>query len=114
MVQIDRAMPLKRVTEKNDYYRALVNWTDKWCEFPYFTLTELTGKAMSFTFRSQAMLIPELLDEGFKFILTTRLQSDALEPRFSRYCQMSGGRFLVSLTCGKYKMPKEYWHVDFS
>ena len=29
--------------------------------------------------------------------MTTRLQSDALERRFSRYRQMSGGRFLVSL-----------------
>ena len=82
---------------KTEFYRALANWIDEWCECPYFTLTAQTGKAMSFTLRSQAMLIDELLDEGFLFVLTTRLQSDALERRFSRYRQMSGGRFLVSL-----------------
>ena len=82
---------------KTEFYRALAKWIDEWCECPYFTLTAQTGKAMSFTLRSQAMLIDELLDEGYLFVLTTRLQSDALERRFSRYRQMSGGRFLVSL-----------------
>ena len=30
-------------------------------------------------------------------MLTSRLQSDPIERRFSQYRQMSGGRFLVSL-----------------
>jgi len=43
------------------------------------------------------MLIDELLDDGYDYILTARLQSDPIERRFSQYRQMSGGRFLVSL-----------------
>ena len=43
------------------------------------------------------MLIHELLQEEYAFVLVERLQSDPLERRFSRYRQMSGGRFLVSL-----------------
>ena len=82
---------------KTEFYRALADWIDKWCECPYFTLTRQTGNALSFTLRSQAMLIDELLSEDYEFVLTSRLQSDPLERRFSRYRQMSGGRFLVSL-----------------
>ena len=49
------------------------------------------------TLRSQAMLIDELLNDGYDYILTARLQSDPIGSRFSQYRQMSGGRFLVSL-----------------
>ena len=44
------------------------------------------------------MLIDELLKDGYNFIPTARLQSDPIERRFWQYCQMSGGRFLVSLS----------------
>ena len=43
-----------------------------------------------------AALIEELLDEGYRYILTPPFQSD-LSERFENYEQMSGGRFLVSL-----------------
>ena len=43
------------------------------------------------------MLFDELLNYGYEYILTARLQSDPIERRFSQYRQMSGGRFLVSL-----------------
>ena len=43
------------------------------------------------------MLIDELLNDGYDYILTARLQSDPIGRRFSQYRQMSGGRFLVSL-----------------
>ena len=43
------------------------------------------------------MLINELLDDGYDFAISARLQSDPIELRFSKYRQMSGGRFLVSL-----------------
>ena len=39
----------------------------------------------------------DLLSEGYKFVLTGRMQTDCLKRRFSHYRQMSGGRFLVSL-----------------
>ena len=43
------------------------------------------------------MLIDELLNDGYDFVLTVRLQSDPIQRRFSQNRQMSGGRFLVSL-----------------
>ena len=49
------------------------------------------------TLNAQASLIEDLLCEGYDFVVPRRLQSDPLEKRFSRYRQMSDGRFLVSL-----------------
>ena len=49
------------------------------------------------SFEAQAMLIGELLNEDYDYVLTRRLQSDPIENRFSKYRSMSGGRFLVSL-----------------
>ena len=43
------------------------------------------------------MLIDELLNDGFDFVLTARFQIDPIERRFSQYRQMSGERFFVSL-----------------
>ena len=48
-------------------------------------------------FIRQARLIEDLFDDGYDFILTAPLQSDPLERRFSKYRQMSRGRFLVGL-----------------
>jgi len=42
-------------------------------------------------------LIDDLHDDGYRFVLTARFQSDPQERRFGQYRQMSGGRFLVSL-----------------
>ena len=62
-----------------------------------FTLTKQTSNALVITLRSTASLLEDLLNEGYKYVLTSRLQSDPLERHFSKYCQMSGGRFLVAL-----------------
>ena len=43
------------------------------------------------------MFIHELLNDGYVFVLTVLFQSDPIERRFSQYCQMRGGKFLVSL-----------------
>lgn len=82
---------------KTDFYKSLASWIDNWRESPAFTLTTQTASAFTFTLRSQAMLIDELLGDGYQYVLTGRLQSDPIERRFSQYRQMSGGRFLVSL-----------------
>ena len=42
-------------------------------------------------------MIDDLLEEGYKFVLTSRFQSDPMERRFAQYQQMSGGGFLVGL-----------------
>ena len=57
-----------------------------------FSLSKQTSKALILTLRSQAMLIGELLNEDYDYVLTRRLHS-----RFSKYRSMSWGRFLVSL-----------------
>ena len=45
---------------------------------------------------AQVLLVEELLNSGYEYVILCKLQSDPLE-RFSQYRQMSGGRFLVSL-----------------
>ena len=62
-----------------------------------FTATKQTSSALIRTLLCHAALIEELVDEGWRYVLTSRLQSDPLERRFEQYKQMSGGRFLVDL-----------------
>ena len=62
-----------------------------------FTLTAQTSNALRRTLRCHAALIEYLFQDGYKFILTARFQSDPIERRFGQYRQMSGGRFLVGL-----------------
>ena len=82
---------------KTNFFRLLAFWVQEWSNSRYFTLTPQTSSALINTLRLQAMLIDELLNDGYDYILTARLQSDPIERRFSQYRQMSGGRFLVSL-----------------
>ena len=63
--------------------------------FETFTLTKQTSSTLIRTLLCHAALIEELLDEGYRYILTSSFQSDPLERRFEQYRQMSGGRFLV-------------------
>lgn len=49
------------------------------------------------TLRATAGLLEDLLNEDYSFVLTARFQSDPIERHFSKYRQMSGGRFLVAL-----------------
>ena len=62
-----------------------------------FSLSDSRAHALIVTLRCTANLIEELLADGFRYVLTARFQTDPLERRFSRYRQMSGGRFLVGL-----------------
>ena len=83
---------------KTDFLEALADWLEKWHDdCPAFTLTSKTSYALVLTLRAQSGLIKELLSEGYDFVMTSRLQSDPIERRFSQYRQMSGRRFLVSL-----------------
>ena len=49
------------------------------------------------TLRALVSLIEDLFQEGYNYVLTARFQIDPVERRFSRYRQMNGGNFLVSL-----------------
>ena len=79
------------------FLRAVADWIEEWNLCPNFTLSVQTGKAIVVTLKAQASLIEDLLQEGYNYVLTARFQSDPLERRFSRYRQMNGGNFLVSL-----------------
>ena len=79
------------------FQRAVADWIEEWNLCPNFTLSVQTGKAIVVTLRAQVSLIKDLLQEGYNYVLTARFQSDPLERRFSRYRQMNGGNFLVSL-----------------
>ena len=62
-----------------------------------FTLSKQTATGLVVTLNATPSLIEDHLSGGYKYVLTTRFQSDPLERRFSKYRQMSGGRFLVAL-----------------
>ena len=80
---------------KTDYFRAMADWIEEWQTSPAFTLTPQTSDALITTLRAQSMLIDELLEEGYDYVMVGRMQTDPLERRFSQYRQMSGGRILV-------------------
>ena len=82
---------------KTEFLRAVADWIEKWSDISDFSLSLPTSKAIIISLRAQASLIEDLLSEGYRYVLTVRFQSDALERRFSRYRQMNGGNFLVSL-----------------
>ena len=63
----------------------------------HFCLTKQTASALFLTLRSQAMLIQELFEEEYEFVLSRRLQGDVVERRFSQYRLIRRGRFLVGL-----------------
>ena len=62
-----------------------------------FTLTVQTGSALARALLCLALLIEDLLGEGYHFVLTSKFQSDPSERRFGQYQEMNGGRFLVGL-----------------
>ena len=83
--------------QKPEFLRAMANWIEKWTnerlpKSQKFTLSAQTSAALVRTLRCHAQLIEDLLEDGYLFVLTAQFQSDPLERRF---CQMSGGRFLV-------------------
>ena len=82
---------------KTIFLREFARYLKDWSSNSFFCLSKQTSGAMVRTLNAQASLIEDLLCEGYDFVVPRRLQSDPLEKRFSRYRQMSGGRFLVSL-----------------
>ena len=87
---------------KPEFLRKFADWVDEWFESQIsncgkFTLSAQTSSALAVTCRALAALIEDLLEEGYSYVLTARFLTDWLEKRFSRYRQMCGGRFLVSL-----------------
>ena len=73
--------------KKPDILRAFAEWVAKWQNekiscFEKFTLTEQTSSALIRALLFHAVLMEKSLDEGYKYILTSRFQSDPLEGKF--------------------------------
>ena len=56
-----------------------------------------TSNALKRTLRCHNALIEDTFTDAYEFVLTSGFQSDPLKLRYRQYCQMSGGRLLVSL-----------------
>ena len=67
-----------------------------WRESKKLGLSKQSFDALISTNRDIADLSFHLLNEGYKYVPTGRLQTDPLERRFSQYMQMSGGRSSIS------------------
>ena len=83
---------------KVDFLLSLVDWIDNWgmTAGSTFCFSKQTCSALVKTLRAQDNLIKDLRVENYDFILTSRMQSDPIDRRFSQYRQMNGGNFLLS------------------
>ena len=75
---------------KQSFLRAMADWTQNWQENKIlncekFTLTLQTASAFVRTLKFHALLIEDLLAEGYDFIMTFRFQSDPFERQFHQY-----------------------------
>ena len=82
---------------KTDFFLSFAEWLNNWSDSPVFCLTPHTSDALIRTQYAQVLLVEELLNSGYEYVILCKLQSDPLEKRFLQYRQMSVGRFLVSL-----------------
>ena len=87
---------------KPQFFQLLYQWISEWTTTQYqdsekYILSKQTSSALITTLRCTASLINDLLQEGYAYNLTVRFQTDPLELRFSKYRQMTGGRFLGGL-----------------
>ena len=84
--------------DKRTFPLEINNWLSTWKLSKNLGLTQQTFEALMNTNAAIADLSCDLIRDGFHCVLNGRLPTDPLERRFSQYRQMSGGRFLVSLT----------------
>ena len=72
-----------------------------------------------------SLIEDRLMEKKYKYVLTSRFQTNCLELRFSKYSQMSGGRFLLGLremqvserilsTMSLLKVSINIWNEDIS
>ena len=59
--------------KKLSFVRALVDWIGQWYQSPVFTLTPQSASALTPTLRAHAMLIDDLLNEAYQYVITARL-----------------------------------------
>ena len=82
---------------KPEFLLLVAEWVETWTECPSFTVTKQTSHALVAILRCIAnWLADDLLNENYDYILTSSFQSDPIECHFSKYRQISDGRFSVS------------------
>lgn len=86
--------------EKNIFLNKFLFWLDNWksLNFVTGTLTRETHSALRHTTYAVLELLSYCVNElGFSYILTGKIQTDALEQRFGKFRQLAGSQYLVSL-----------------
>ena len=68
--------------KKTVFLRTLADQIEQWCQSPVFTLTPQTVSVLTTTLCAHAMLIEDLLNEAYQYVITARLQSDPVEDVF--------------------------------
>ena len=60
--------------KQTDFLRALADRIEQWYHSPVFTPTPQTVRSFSTTLRVHTMLIDNLLNETYQYVIITRLQ----------------------------------------
>ena len=84
------------------FLQAFADWvetyeTSQFSGCKKFTLNKANFTCVDNHASSHSMFNRGSVERGYAFVLTVRFQSDLIERHFSKYRQMSGGRFLVAL-----------------
>ena len=70
------------MNSKDCVFITLADQIEQWCQSPAFTLTPQTVSALTTTLSAHAMLIEDLLNEAYQYVITATLQSDPDEDVF--------------------------------
>ena len=58
---------------KIEFLNKLSDWVEAWSNNSIFCLTKQTSKALTTTLKSQAMLMQELFEDGYKYVFIRSL-----------------------------------------
>ena len=82
---------------KPEFLLSFATWIEQWSTSQNFSITKQTSQALITTLKDTSCSLSEVFNEGYKYFLTVRFQSNPFERQFCEYRQMSGERFLVNL-----------------
>ena len=58
---------------KTEFLRTLADWIEQWCHSIAFPLIPQTASTLTTTLRVHAMLIDNLLNEAYQYVITATL-----------------------------------------
>ena len=82
---------------KNSVLKRLAYWIEQWRQILVFKLASQTVSVFTITFCAHVLLIADLTNKGYQYVIIARLQSDPIELHFFQHYHMSRGRILVCL-----------------